>query len=377
LTVTVRTVSTRRDERAFIELPYQLHSADPGWVPPLRLTERRRWSHRHNPSLQGRIVTRFLACRGSRVVGRIAAVTDPLFQRWQPGTGFFGFFEAEDDAAVAAALLDAAESALAARGAERIAGPVNLSTHDEVGFLVEGFGHPPMLLDPSNPPSYPRLVEQCGYVPLREYHAYLWNPSAQPSRAVRRLLDSVARRGTVAGVRVRPFRPDRWDEEVRIVHHLYNECFADVWGFVPISASEIGARAEEFRAFYLPRLVLIAEAADQPVGFVLALPDANAALALAHGRLLPLGWLRIARALRSIRTARLLLLGVVPAFRGRGVAALLAGSLHEAGRACGITSCELSLVQGTNDPVRHLVDAFRAPRTKTFRLYGREIGGKV
>lgn len=102
----------------------------------------------------------------------------------------------------------------------------------------------------------------------------------------------MTRRGTAAGVRIRAFRADRWDDEVGIVHRLYNECFGDLWGFVPMSESEIAARAAEFRTFYLPQLVLIAEAAGQPVGFGLALPDASQALALARGRLLPLGSLR-------------------------------------------------------------------------------------
>lgn len=190
---------------------------------------------------------------------------------------------------------------------------------------------------------------------------------------MQRLLDRLERQGASGGVRIRPFRADRWDEEVRTFHRLYNACFGDLWGFIPISHAEIAARAVEFRAFYRPDLVLIAEAGEQPVGFVLVLPDVNVALARARGRLLPFGWLRIHRALRDLRSARVLLLGVVPAYRGRGIAGLLAGAVHRAGRAAGIREGELSLVQGANDPMRHVIEAFGAPRIKTFRLYGKNL----
>jgi GNAT superfamily N-acetyltransferase len=372
-TVRVVPVRGRRDERAFIELPYRLYAADTHWVPPLRHTERRRWSTRHNPSLQGRTVQRFIAFRGMEPVGRIAAVVDPLFHRWQEKVGFFGLFEVEPDEAVAAALLDAAEAALTGQGVRHVLGPVNLSTHDEVGFLVDGFEHAPVLLDPYNPPWYPGLVERCGYRAVREYHAYAWCPASEPAGPVRRLLDGLARRGTAAGVRIRTFQPARWHDEVALFHRLYNDCFTDLWGFVPASSAEITARASDFRAFYRPELILIAETDERAVGFALTLPDINAALRHARGNLLPLGWYRIARAVRRLTTTRLLLLGVVPEFRGRGVAALLAGALHEAGRRHGITGGELSLVQAMNEPMRRVIEAFNAPRIRTFRLYGRDV----
>jgi GNAT superfamily N-acetyltransferase len=359
--------------RRFVDVPYRLLAGDPCWVAPLRFMERRRWSPRHNPALAARSAVRFIALRDGRPVGRIAAVVDPSFHRWVPASGFFGFFESVRDDAVAGALLHAAESELAGRGVRHVLGPVNLSTHDEVGFLVDGFDRPPALLDPYNPPWYPALVERHGYLPIREYHAYLWRPDVAPAPAVARLLDRLASQGAARGIRIRRFRADRWDDELAIFHELYNGCFGDLWGFVPISPGELAARAAEFRHFYRPELILVAEAGDRPVGFVLTLPDANLALARARGRLLPFGWLRVARALRTVTATRLLLLGVVPEFRGRGVAALLAGAVHEAGRRVGVTTGELSLVQGGNEPMRHVIEAFSAPRIKTFRLYGRPL----
>lgn len=370
--IVVTGVASRFAEAAFLELPYRLYARDPLWVPPLRHVERQRWSLAHNPSLRSRWVRRFLVRRRGRVVGRVAAIIDDSFaQRWAPDSGFFGFFECTDDIEAALALLASAEDALRERGVRTVLGPVNLTTHDEVGLLVHGFDRPPRLLDPYNPPYYSTLLEWAGYRPGHGYDAWQWTPEQEPTAAVRRLLARRADRA--AGITVRSVDPARWDAEVRLLHRLYNECFSDLWGFVPIGADEMAARAAAFRAFYRPELILVAEAHGEACGFAITLPDVNRALAGVGGRLLPFGWLRITLAMSRIRTTRFLLLGVTPEFRGRGVAPLLAGRTAEAGRRLGMRDSELSLIQTTNDPMRRVVAAFDCPLVKSFRLYSRTL----
>lgn len=371
----VAAVERRPDARAFIELPYRLYRSDPYWVPPLRVTERRRWSAKHNPTLTSRAWARWVVRRGARVVGRIAASYDPQFaERWAPGTGFFGFFECEDDPAAAAALFDAAHSWLRARGLLVVMGPVNLSTHDEVGLLVDGFDSPPTVLSPYNPPRYERYVSDAGYRKACDYYAYRWTPDASVSPSVERLVHAARRRaGAMGRVRVRPADPHRFDEEARTLFDLYNAAFADVWGFVPIAWGDFAARAAEFKPFYRPELALIAEVDGRAAGFGLVLPDVNVALRLVRGRLLPFGWMRLAYALPRLRTGRFILAGVLPEFASVGLGPLIAHEMHEAGRRCGMRETELSLVQEHNTRIRRVIEAFGSPRTRTFRLFERRL----
>ena len=371
----VAAVESRPDARAFVELPYRLYRHDGCWVPPLRMAERRRWSVRHNPALSDRPCARWLARRGGRVVGRIAASYDPHFaERWAPGTGFFGFLECEDDPEAAAALFDAAHAWLRARGLDAAMGPVNLSTHDEVGLLVEGFDSPPTLLSPYNPPRYERHVREAGYRKACDYHAYRWTPDATVSRSVERLVSSARRRaGAMGRVRVRQADPRRFEEEARTLFELYNASFTDVWGFVPIAWDAFAARAAEFRPFYRPDLALIAEVDGEPAGFGLILPDINVALRHVRGRLLPFGWLQLARAVPRLRTGRFILTGVLPRFASIGLGPLLAYEMREAVRRAGIRETELSLVHEHNARIRHVIEAFGSPRTRTFRLFERPL----
>jgi GNAT superfamily N-acetyltransferase len=369
----VTPVAGRADERDFYRLPYELYREDAFWVPPLRSQERRRFLTAHNASLRGRWMARFLARRGRRVVGRVAAVEDETFaRRWWPGAGFFGFFECGEDPEAASALLETAEVALRRRGRDTSVGPVNLTTHDEVGLLVDGFDSPPMVLSPYNPRRYESFVLGAGYQACREYHSYLWTPEARPSCAVERLLR--AERATSDDqLRIRCVDPRNWDEEVRRLHEAYNACFADVWGFVPISAEEFQERAAAFRPFYRPELVQLAERGRDLVGFGLVLPDINQALARAGGRLLPFGWARFGLEMRRVRGVRFLLAGVRPGDTGRGIAVRLVHAAAAAARSLGIRRGELSLVQAGNRPMRHIIEAFGGRPVKTFRLYARDI----
>lgn len=373
--VSVRSADRGAEHRTFVALPYRLYAADPRWVPPLRREERRRWSPVHNASLRDRWVRRFVAYRGERAVGRIAAIEDRGFaRRWERVTGWFGFFECADDPAAARALLEAAARALAGRGLGAMIGPINLTTHDETGILVDGFDAPASMLTPYNPPYYDRLLREAGCLAARDYHAYRASLAGAVSPAMDRLVRAfTSGRGNAARVRIRALDLRHWEDEARTIMALYNAAFSAVWGFVPITWEEFAPRARQFRAFAVPELVPIAEVDGEPAGFALVLPDINVALARIGGRLLPFGWLTLLHAVPRIRAARFILLGVRPDCGGRGVGALLAYHVRETARRLGITHLELSLVQGLNDPVRHVIDAFDCPITKTYRLYRRPI----
>ena len=372
--VWVTAVRSPGEHRAFWTLPYRLYRHLPCWPAPLRRDERRRWDPAANPSLAGRTIHRFVAWRGGTPVGRIVAFVDPAFAaQWGPGTGGFGFFETEDDETVARALFQAAEQALRIEGVGRLLGPINLSFHDEMGLLVAGFSASPSLLTPFNPEYYGSLVERCGYRPLFDQEAYHWTVAATMHPAVAR----AARRVAAAGIAVRAFRPGEWEREVRTLHALYNASFSESWGFVPIGWDDFHKRAREFRAWYRPELVLLAEAEGRPVGFALALPDLSPLLARIRGRLWPFGALHLALGAARIRRARLMLLGVLPEFTARGVAACLAAEIGAAAFRLGFEGGELSLVHESNRAIRHVIEACGGVPTKTFRVFAKELENGV
>lgn len=371
----VRPVASRADAAAFLEVPWLLHAGDPHWVPPLRRAERRRWSPRHNPALAKLEVRRWIAWRGSRSVARLAAMDDArLAATWLPGAGLFGFLEAADDRAAVTTLLDRAGEWLAARARTSMVGPVNLTLHDECGALVEGCDQPPMVLTAWNPPWHGPLLEAAGATPLRAWVGYRWRPANGMSPAARRAVRAAA---SAYGGRLVVRRPDpaRWDEELARLRTAWDACFADEWGFQPLDDTEFAARARDFRPIFRPELGAFAEVDGETVGFGLALPDVNVGLAAARGRLLPLGWLRLVRALRRPQRVRLLLLGVRPEHRARGLGAILSAAIADGGREIGVEEAELSLVREENSSVRQVIEAFGGERVRRWVLYRRALRG--
>jgi GNAT superfamily N-acetyltransferase len=172
---------------------------------------------------------------------------------------------------------------------------------------------------------------------------------------------------------IRGFNETDWDAEIALLHRLYNQSFEGLWGFVPMSPQEFRSQAESFRPFFKPSLIAIAEDGSGPVGFAVVLPDINEVLHRIRGRLFPTGWITLFRGVRSIRTARFLILGVVPGHRGKGVAPLMSAHIASAARDIGIESAELSLVQATNKKMIHVVQSMGCPRTRRFRLMGKEL----
>ncbi len=163
MAVEVVAVTTRRERREFVDLPFRLHANAPQWCPPLRAERRLYLSRRFNAFFRHGDAQLFLARRDGRVVGRISAQIDHAYNRCHDSAwGWFGFIELEDDQEAAGALLDAAEAWLRERGMERMVGPADFTMNEESGIVIEGHELPAMIKQPWHPPYYQRLSEGAG-----------------------------------------------------------------------------------------------------------------------------------------------------------------------------------------------------------------------
>ncbi|MFZ5470475.1 MAG: N-acetyltransferase [Myxococcota bacterium] len=375
--VVVEPVRTGRDRDAFVQFQLDLLSSDPQYVPPI-IAERRDFLDRgKNPFLARVELELFLARRAGQVVGRIAAVNDPLYNQFHnTETGFVGMFDAVDDPGVAAALFDAAAEWVKRRGMKQLLGPVNLSFNHDVGVLVEGFTHAPAMMMPYNPPYYDRLFTANGFRKAKDLYAYELSTSVAPPEKVVRVAEKVREQD---GVRVRPLDMKNLPEEIRRIKSIYNAMLERSWGFVPMTEEEFDAIAARLRPLVQirPELCLIAEVKGEPVAFSLTLPDSNIALKAANGRLtqfgFPVGLARMLWAARSIDRLRVLLLGIKPGFRKRGIDALLYLDTMRAARELGYSGGELGWTAEDAELINRAIESMGARRYKTYRLYERAL----
>jgi GNAT superfamily N-acetyltransferase len=374
--MTVRPVKDRRTLSKFINLPYRLHRRDPIWVPPLRRDVKVLLSRHKNPFFQHAEAEYFIAERNGEEVGRIAAIDNRLHNETHGDkVGFFGFFESVDDQAVADALFTRAEEWLRAKGHDTMRGPASFSTNDECGLLVDGFDKPPTIMTAHNPPYYVGLVERAGFAKAKDLlmmeagstEAYVPVPER-----LTRAVDLMMKRH---GVTFRPLNMKDFPAEVNRVKILYNACWEKNWGFVPMTDAEIDHLAAQFKPVVIPDQVGFAEKDGKQVGFVLALPDFNVVLRKHRsGRMLPaaldLLW-NLKR--KKIRRARVLLLGVRPEHRGKGIDAALNHWIWTKSADHGMYWGEGGWLLEDNPAIRLLLEKATFVIYKTYRLYDRKI----
>jgi GNAT superfamily N-acetyltransferase len=280
-------------------------------------------SRAKNPFFEHASTEYFVAERGGEVVGRIAAIQNRLHNETHGDrVGFFGFFECVDEQAVADALFAAAADWLRPLGLDTMRGPASFSVNDECGLLVEGFETPPTLMMPHNPRYYERLIDAAAFRKAKDLWCFEGTaPAGDFGERLTRATDLVQRR---FGVTVRPLNMRDFDAEVARIKQLYNAGWENNWGFVPMTDHEIDHLAEQFKPVVVSDLVLFAEREGKVVGFAICLPDLNVAFRQNRsGAFLP-GLVRVLWGLKAkkIDRLRVLLLGMVPEFRGKGIDAL-------------------------------------------------------
>jgi hypothetical protein len=226
-------------------------------------------------------------------------------------------------------------------------------------------------------PYYARRLEELGYAKVTDMVAYDFAFGRPWPAAVERLL---ARARRSPGLRVRPLDMRRYAEEVATLCRIFNDAWADNWGFIPFGDDEAGYLARSIRPLVEAGSFAIGELEGEPAAMAVLLPNLNEVIAGLDGRLLPLGWARLLWRLKmsGLRTGRVALMGVLRRLHGtsRGAALALgvidAVKMHHERR--GYERAELSWVLEDNRPMRDIIELVGGVVYKRYRIYGRALG---
>jgi len=379
VSVEIRRVEGKGDRKQFLDLPYRLYSTEKRWVPPLRLERKEHIDPGKNPFFEHAEVEFFLARRDGRVVGRISAHVDRNLNEFQDNRwGLFGFFECEDDPETARALVDTAEAWLRERGRDRMVGPMDFTTNDECGLLIEGHERPPIILCPWQHPYYQRLLEEaCGLTKAMDL--LMWelqvSDRSKVHQAIWDVADAVESRH---GIVVRPMRKRNLQEEVTKFLEVYNSAWERNWGFVPLTEKEVRHYAKQLKPVLDENWAMIAERTDtgEVVGAALTLPDFNQVLAkVKDGRLLPFGWLAALRNRKNVSQVRVFALGVKPEYQHTGVAARMYQAHFDAAERTPQTGGEMGWILETNKAMNRAMEGMGGKVVRKYRVYERELSG--
>jgi len=356
---------------AFIKFPWKVYLGNQFWVPPLIKDQLQKFSPK-SPFLGHAKMILLLAHRGDEVVGRISGIIDRHYIEFhQEKAGFFGFFESINDSEVVHLLLSSVANWLKQHGMEKIIGPMNPSTNDECGLLIDAFDLSPCLMMPYNPSYYPSLLEDWGLHKVMDLYAFLLQKETFNYERLERITKRILKKEP--SLSVRPLNMRRFDKELKIIKDIYNNSWSKNWGFVPMTEEEIDDMAKQLKPIVVPEIVLFAYDGDTPVGFSAALPDYNVVLKHLNGKLGILGPLKFLYYSRKIKTIRIMLLGVKHEFQKRGAEGLLYIETFKRGIQKGYDYGECSWILENNLLMQHGIEAMGGKRYKTYRIYEAQI----
>jgi hypothetical protein len=362
-------VSTKKDLDDFICFPDKLYSQDKFYVRQLTRDIRKHFSSR-NPFFMHADVRYFLAKQEGNILGRIASILNRRHIEFhQENTGFFGFFESVDRSEVSSALLHAVSETLQREGMDSIRGPMNFSTNEECGLLVDGFHMSPLLMTPYNHSYYAKLLEQAGMHKAKDLYAYILDIPHDLPEKIHRIANIAVKKG----IYVRPLNKKTFEQDMMIFKDVYNSAWSENWGFIPLTDDDLRYLGHNLKPVVVPEMTMIAEKDGRPIGFMGLLPDFNFVLKHMHGRINPLTILKAFFYSRKIKDLRLLLLGIKSEYRNRGVDALLFREGFKGVKKGKYKRVEFSWILEDNISVQRLVEMIGGKLYKKFRIYEKKL----
>lgn len=375
MSIEIKKVTDTAGKKKFVNSQWLFYKDNPNWVAPIKMDRMKLLNEEKNPFFQHAEIQLFLAYKGNEIVGRIAAITNENHNKiHNDKVGFFGFFESINDQEVANTLFDEAQKWLKEKGMEDIRGPVNPSTNDEVGLLVDAFDMPAVILMTYNPPYYQQLIENYGFKKEKDLLAYILHHDSYASEKLTRMQQIVRDRKKIT---IRPLNfKDRkqFKADVKTLKEIYNAAWQPNWGFVKMTDAEFDFLANDLKTIAEPRLTIIAEIDGKPAGFALSLPDINQSLIYNKGGgILGAVWNLFTKK-SKIDLTRIIVLGVLPEYQSTGVDAVLYYEIGETAFELGMPKGEASWILEDNEMMkRGLETTMKGEVYKTYRIFQKSL----
>lgn len=380
--IVIEHVRDKKGRAAFVDVGNAFSARVPNSVPQLRGEQIELITPGKNPFFGHARAQLFIAKVNGKPVGRISAHIDelalqvPREQGFGPGTGMFGYFDADSEA-VAHALLAEAEKWLLSEEMTRVLGPISMSIWEEPGLLVRGQDHPPMIMMGHHPAHYRGWIESYGFTTAKTLLTYDLPVDREFPPLIQRIVKSGERNSRIT---VRQVVKKRWDSEAAIILSILNDAWSGNWGFVPFTADEIAYAGKKLRPIIFEPLNMIAELDGEPVAFLLTFPDINQVLAKINGKLFPFGWFHMLRWLHFPKGSgmRVPLMGVKKELHNSRMASQLAfmmidqirrtaDELYESKRG------EVGWILDDNKGMVAIADAINSKINREYIVFGKDL----
>ncbi len=374
--LTIKEASSKKDIKAFIRFANDLYKDNAYYVPDIMSSQIAAFNREENPAYEYCDSKCFLAYKGSRIVGRVAAIHNTKVNA-KEGKNQMRFWHADfiDDENVVDMLFKAVEDYAKEKGCTEVYGPMGFSDMDREGMLINGFDQLSMFQTYYNHPYYMRHMERMGYaknVDWLEYRIIINDVNDERIARLKKLAEAVTRRQKLTLVTVP--KKKMLEPYVEKVFKLYNEVYT-LYGMVPLTPRQVDYYVKELLPLVDQRTTAIVNAAGDVVAFGIGAPTLSHALRKCGGRMFPFGWYHILKALKGKNdTLDLFLIAVHPDYQDKGVNAIIMNHIVQFGIHNGVMYAETSPELETNTKVQAQWRFFDTQQHKKRRCYIKSIG---
>ncbi len=373
--IRIEKVESRQALAQFIDFPHDLFAGDPNYVPELFMAQEALLNREKSPFFKHSTAEYFMARSSEgKVVGRIAAIRNNNYIEFTGDkAGFFGFFDVIEDYDVAQALLNVAVDWLRGEGLERVIGPTNLSTNETCGILIENFDEPPFVLTTYNRPYYAEFLDRYGFAKHSDLLSYeLFSDQLDPKlQAIGEQLEArLARRG----ITIRTINMKAFEQEVEKFLTIYNAAWDQNLGFVPMTEAEVRQMGKDLKMALDPDLVFFAEKDGEVIGAGLTVPNLNEVfIKMPRGRLFPTGFFKFLFGRKSIKSVRVVALGILPQYRRIGLDVCMYVRSYQTARRKGIHRAEASWILENNELMNRALVQMGGKVFRKHRVYEKAL----
>lgn len=374
--VNIVKVETKGQLKRFVRFGNELYKGNPYYVPDLYSDEMATLRKDRNAAFEFCDADYFLAYKDGKLVGRIAAILNKRAnEKWGIKAARFGWVDFIDDAEVVDALFSTVENWARERGLTEVQGPLGFTDLDREGMLIEGYDRVGTMATIYNHPYYPVHMERMGYVKDVDWVEYLLKVPDKKWEKAERVAAIVTRKFGLRVVRCKS-RSELAKRFGKSLFTLVNECYSELYGYSPLSEKQI----EQYIKMYLPvvdlRLIsLVVDKDDNLVAMGVSIYSLAAALQKAKGKMLPLGWWHLLKALFVKPPKRLdfLLVAVKPEYQGQGAFALIFNEMLGNFMKLGIVDVESNPELENNTKMQTQWNEFEKEQHKRRRAFKKEL----
>ncbi len=366
----VKQVNSKKELHQFIDFPHHLYEGDKNYVPELFMAQKDLLNPKKHPFFEHGEVNCFLAYQDGKIVGRIAGIKNPSYNDYHNcNYGFFGFYDYIDSVEVAQALLDKVKSSLQSENYDKLMGPVNFSTNETAGTLVEGYDSPPLVMMTYNKPYYDTIQKKIGLDKEMDLLAY-WIPTSAVSEKSLKLSKLIEERLKRQGITIRNLRIKNIKKEVPQLLKVYNSAWEKNWGFVPMTRAEFDHMVADLKLIADERFAYVAEHNGEFVGFSVSLPNINEITQnFKKGRLFPFNIIKLLLNKKKYSSVRIITTGIVQDFRKKGIEAIFFAKNIEEAKKLNLKGGEASWVLENNKEMVTAAEKLNGQKYKTYRIY--------